>query len=217
VAIAYTNLGLVAERQERWDDASGYYTQALEIARGVGDERLVGIVLNNLAGVALIRDQGNEAVPAIEESIAHHRRLDDPLGEAGAQINLGAWFTDSHQPEAARSAFLTAVKLARGQGNVYILLRALAALALGEHRANQPEMAVRLHALARAARGDLPESVHSPRHLREIKRSLEQLRDTVDPAVFDRAWKEGASLSLDDLLATLGSGGRDESPEAKSS
>lgn len=205
-AIASTNLGLVAERRDDLELAAKQYTNALERARQIGDERLIGLILNNLAGVAILDNALEVARIAIDESIAHHRRLGSRLGEAAALINLGIWHLDSHQPEEARSRLLDSVRLLGHQGDVFNLLRALAGLAVCEQRHGEPRLAVQIHAFTEATCEGLSSPAHTPRDLRAIEESLETLRQSLDSELFGRAWDEGRSMDLSQLLGKVAPG-----------
>lgn len=87
--VALGNLGIVYQRQGRWDEALDCYKQSLVVFRELGDRKKEGNVLNNL-GVAY-RNQGHwdEAIDFYEQDLAICRELGDQHGEGQTLNNLG--------------------------------------------------------------------------------------------------------------------------------
>jgi predicted ATPase len=86
---ALMTAGILAEQQREPDVAVGIYTECLELRRALGDDAGVGATLNNLANVALNREDYERAQNLYEESLAMSRAVGDDEGIASALCNLG--------------------------------------------------------------------------------------------------------------------------------
>ncbi|MBP5991123.1 MAG: tetratricopeptide repeat protein [Piscinibacter sp.] len=76
IGTALTNLGIVAKKDGRYDDALSCYAQAIDIERELGHHMAVVRCLNNIAGVHMERNQWAEARPFMERGLRlceHHR------------------------------------------------------------------------------------------------------------------------------------------------
>ena len=79
----------LAHRQGRFDDAQRYADEALELYRQVGDEEGVQTALNNLAALAVARDDPHDARRLFEQSTELAAERGDRWGEALTGSNLG--------------------------------------------------------------------------------------------------------------------------------
>jgi tetratricopeptide (TPR) repeat protein len=93
VAVAYANLGMVLEDQERLPEAEAELAHAVEIARKALDpgDPTLGFLLNPLARVKKIRGSLDEAASLLEEALAIETQKLPPghSGIASANTNLG--------------------------------------------------------------------------------------------------------------------------------
>jgi predicted ATPase/DNA-binding SARP family transcriptional activator len=96
IGTALTNLGIVAKKDGRYDDALICYEQAIDIERELGHHMAVVRCLNNIAGVHMDRNQWAEARPFMERGfrLCEHHRLGTmtpylAFGLGAVQLELG--------------------------------------------------------------------------------------------------------------------------------
>ncbi len=122
VGAALINLGIVAKKEGRYDDALASYLQAIDIERELGHHMAVVRCLNNIAGVHMERNQWAQARPFMERGLqlCEHQRLDAmrpylAFGLGAVQLELGDLSTAEtrlHQAlDRARSAAIPVVAL----------------------------------------------------------------------------------------------------------
>jgi non-specific serine/threonine protein kinase len=111
------------------DRAENLYDEALSLARGIGDDELIGRTLTNLA--ITLRDRGrlDEATAAGAEAVALFRGLGhDQLLSIGL-LNLGAVRLDAGSEDEAGALFAECIELKRRLGDRFGVANALANLA----------------------------------------------------------------------------------------
>jgi tetratricopeptide (TPR) repeat protein len=93
------------------------YEEGLAYTREIGDRRLEGMVLNNLAGV--LRGQVDLAGSRkmLEGALSSFREIDDKGGVARSLDNIGIVLMDEGRPDAARKAFEQSLVICREIGN----------------------------------------------------------------------------------------------------
>ena len=93
VASTLNELGNVAMRQDRPEDAATYYQRMLDICRAVyhGKHYLIGIAESNLGSALLARQQYIRAEPLFRDAIALYTETQSPghLNVGIARIKLG--------------------------------------------------------------------------------------------------------------------------------
>lgn len=87
-ADALNAAGNLARDAARFDEAEQHYKTALDLRRELGDDRGVGIVVQNLGNVALERGDLDEAERLYRESLDIRRRVQDDWGTAMTLNNL---------------------------------------------------------------------------------------------------------------------------------
>lgn len=137
-ARAHDNLGRVARRSERFEEAEGHFRSALALQRELGETVAQAESLVNLAIVARKRDRHDEARAQLDESIALCRKASYWRGLAMALSQVGALRLGCCEFEEARAPMLEALEIDREIGNlrgVGLDLSWLGSLALttGEH------------------------------------------------------------------------------------
>ncbi|WP_329395534.1 AfsR/SARP family transcriptional regulator [Streptomyces melanogenes] len=81
---AYNDLGVIAQFEQRYDDAADHFDQALALARELG-HRSGGLTTTLNAALARIRGgRADEALPACDEALSALREMADPHGIAHA-------------------------------------------------------------------------------------------------------------------------------------
>src|SRR5205823_749115 len=79
--LTLNNLGIVWQRLGRWEEAIAAHEQALKIARQVKNRAEEGQMLNNLGNVYQSQRRWEEAIAAYERSLAIKRKFEDRMGE----------------------------------------------------------------------------------------------------------------------------------------
>ena len=143
---ALMSAGILAEQQGEPDVAVGIYTECLDLRRGLGDDVGVGATLNNLASVALNREDYETARRLYEESLGIARSAGDDEGVASALCNLGEIALVSRDYRGALPLFeesLTAAqKLEHAWGCALVLGNlGVVRIALGELQAGVASLA----------------------------------------------------------------------------
>jgi tetratricopeptide (TPR) repeat protein len=180
-------------------DAERWTRRALEIARQIGDGSRVGELLSNLSSVVMTRhdfEKGRElAVQAIEEVAAS-----PDLGvRAGAHHNLGTALFHLGASQSAAEQARESLRLYRAadelEGTGYALT--LIAAVASDHAA-QPRSA-RLLAAADGIRRKCGID-WQPLEGELFHLTMRRLRAELDEPSFGRAWEEGQSIPLRDVV-----------------
>jgi tetratricopeptide (TPR) repeat protein len=95
-------------REGRKREAEGFYVQAAELARSVGDQMALAHALRHLSDLALARGASAKAWQDASEAAVLYRQSDDTLGLANA-IRLKALSVDD--PEEAQACWHEACDL----------------------------------------------------------------------------------------------------------
>jgi DNA-binding SARP family transcriptional activator/Tfp pilus assembly protein PilF len=117
------NLGMVCI-QQRMDDATGYFDQALAIGRDTGDRRTEAQAANNLADAYIELGRPEDALEPLKRTLALQIEVGHRYGQGVTLNNLGEAYLDLGRPEEAidsieqaRSIFVE-IKTLRGEGYV---------------------------------------------------------------------------------------------------
>ncbi|MGE5802874.1 MAG: tetratricopeptide repeat protein, partial [Gemmatimonadota bacterium] len=91
VVEARHNLGIACRAQGRLDRALETATLAIEEAKRIGDQQLTAQTIAGLAEIHVARGEADLAMTAVDQAIATHRELKDPVREAeDLRIKAGA-------------------------------------------------------------------------------------------------------------------------------
>lgn len=107
--LARYGLGHRYMRMGRLDDAHSQITQALELARRVGNDFQLGNALINLGNFHLQRQSAEAAAAAYEEALSVFERLGDPTGRAACLASLGNVRQSLRDLDAARELYIRAI------------------------------------------------------------------------------------------------------------
>ena len=104
-ALALSNLGLVAQKQNAHGDAVELFQESLALQRKIGYELGVGLTLNNLSTVLLELDQLAEAEANLREVLQLAQKIQSaPLSLAGVLGMAELYARRDQWPDAARLA-----------------------------------------------------------------------------------------------------------------
>ena len=212
------NLGIIAIQQEDYTRAETLCQESLALAREAMNEPLISTVLNNLGVIA--GNQGNlaGAVPFYKESLAQYHALGDKDGVARAFINLGEIALKQNDYREAASLYHDGLTLARELGSKELIAYGLEGLA-GSISAQVPAstngptnsqefhpgsselmlLAARLWGAAQELRSSINAPL-TPADIAIYERQVAAARTRWDAAAFSRAWEEGRSIPLEQVI-----------------
>jgi non-specific serine/threonine protein kinase len=181
--------------------AESLYGQSLAIERELGDQRAIAIVLNNLGMVAAFhRGDYPTARGLHEEALVIRQELGDRWGIACSLANLGTTAFEQGEYASARALLTESLAIQRELADRLGIVGSLEALAALAFATGRPEAGARLG--GQAAR--LREEIGAPfppwerlRYDRQVASGRALLGNDV---VFDRAWEEGRSMTLEQAI-----------------
>jgi tetratricopeptide (TPR) repeat protein len=201
VAHAISNLADVARAQGEFAQARAFHAECLSILRELGDATGVAWSLNHQADIA--REQGDvqTARELYQQALEIFREQHLQPGIARCLVDLGGLVREQGDPRAAQSLYTQALAVFHELGETVETARVLEELALCAVAQGSWDRALRLAAAASALRGKLGSRL-PPARLAGLERSLAIARDHVGPTAAARAWMEGITLPLDDVVAS---------------
>ena len=144
VATILSNLGEIATRQERTDEAADYYERVVEIYRRLDDRDHLAVVAANTAEIRLLRGEPERALRLIADAVAQFR-LDHNLVQLAPTLYLQASaFAARGRNHEALTAFRESIQLSHTQGNAFDVAYSLEAIARIHLLAGDPRLALRL-------------------------------------------------------------------------
>ncbi len=202
VAMVMSNLGLVAERAGDRARARDFYTRSLAISRRLEDRRMIAILSNNLGAVDLVEGRLEEARARFEESLELVRELGDRWNAAHALHHLGMIAGQQQDLMEAEERFHESLTIYRELGDQPAVARLITQFAILAGLREQWCEAVERFAAAESIREQL-EAPLPPNHRREVDEHIAAVRAHLAPEVFDRVWRQGSGLSLDEAIAKV--------------
>ena len=101
VAMALSNLGVVAEGEGEYAKAAAFYTESLDLYREVGEKRGIALLACRLGGISRMRGDHGRAAALYDESLLLHRELGERLGISQDFEGIAAMHAAGGQPETA--------------------------------------------------------------------------------------------------------------------
>jgi predicted ATPase/transcriptional regulator with XRE-family HTH domain len=205
MTLAINGLGRVAEYQGDFDGARRLYEEALEIRTRIGHRWGVAGSLNNLGRAAMRQGNLDRAHPLLVESLSIFRETDDRSSTAMVLSNLALAALREHDHEQALGLFSESLRLSMEisykWGVPFCLIGyAEVACARGDGvRAARLLGAAERILSAIGARMDPIDRAQFERVTAEAKGLLSRER-------FTEAWREGASLSIEEAARYAGDG-----------
>jgi len=202
IAHSLNLLGVIALKQGDYERARTLQEESLALRRELGIRRDTAHSLLSLGHIARLQGDEAAAITLYEEALALSRAAEMNWGIAHALLNLG--HIRCHQADYAQADALYRQALAyfheRGDkvGMAYVL-EGLAGL-VGVQR--QSEAAARLWGAAEALRETIGAPL-PPADRVDYDRSVATVRAQGNEADFIRAWEEGRSAPLEEILSVL--------------
>ncbi|MFI1170075.1 AfsR/SARP family transcriptional regulator [Streptomyces melanogenes] len=112
---ACNDLGVIAQFEQRYDDAAAHFDQALALAREQG-QRSAELITTLNAALARIRGgRAAEALPSCEEALAALRTMADPHGVAHALCVRGQALHELNRPHEALDSYTECLKVCEAE------------------------------------------------------------------------------------------------------
>ncbi len=193
------NLGLAMQREGNFVRAIELYTESMSIAREVKDYYSMGITLVNLGDAYTSHGDYEKASECFDEAEKVYQNLGDRTGLADIkrgqgriEFNKGEY---GHAGELFSEACIIASEL-EVTGLTVIILEWIAFVA---QKMNEPIKAIRLLSAGESLRAQnrLP---RTPIICVDCDTYINTLRSTIDEAIFNTAWAEGNTMTLDQAV-----------------
>jgi predicted ATPase/class 3 adenylate cyclase len=180
--------------------ASALYEEAAALALRRGDRLELAITLYNLGHVARLQGDGQTAEDRFEESLAIFRELEDALGQAAVLQSLVEVASERNDHQRAFSLQRVSTRLLKEIQYVSGLISSLDAQAGLMARLGQPRVAARLWGAYRALGKEIGLERAHPLEAAARDELVASVRAALGDEVFEQAWAEGASMTLDEAV-----------------
>lgn len=190
-AACLNNLGNIATRDGRFDEADAYYNAGLTLARANHDWLTIGAFLGNLGEIARRRKQFSAAARHLQDALTIARQIGAQESLATNLLNLGEVTAQQGDLANAERYYRQALQLARDIGALPRALGALAGLAtlLVAHGDYTRAAAWALLALNHpASNTEVKDQAEPP---------LNAARRALSPSAFAEAEQQASALTLD--------------------
>lgn len=200
-AIALSNLGVVAEREEDLDRAGRLYEEAVLKSRRAGNLALAATGLSNLAWVDARRGDTERARARFDEALAIVRDLGDRWGEAIVHNSLGGLAENAGSYEEALRRYRTALEIMVELNDRVGVTMVLAGMATSTALAGgAPFEAARLLSALLAIREGM-NVAYSEAQWRELQGVFQRLERELGAERYGHAQAEGRRLDLSGAIA----------------
>ena len=198
-AYVQTNLALLALARGQYADAEPLLVECATLARSLNDAHLLAVNLGNLAVVIHARGDGDKACTLFEESLTLARDVGASFLISGVLSARGRAECRDGNLESAEASFVEGLTIAGDLTDPDAAAEALEGVAEVAAAKHAHERAARILGAAARLREEVGValSVHEER---EHKRVAAATRAALGDAAFDRAWREGGSMALDEAV-----------------
>lgn len=196
IASLLNNLGNVTREQGNLDQAARLQEESLVLLRQLSDTWATATVLTDLGEIERRRENYKRAGILHEESLKLYRMLGYAEGIATSLVSLGdlARYQEDHvQSEKLYKESLALFRELGDKVGITVCLQGLAELA---YLQAQPEHATRLFAQAEVTAYSIGTTILHYEHTTH-RATIDGLRATLDPGVFEGLWTTGQSMSLE--------------------
>jgi len=194
------NLGEIASNEGRIADARALLEEGLSIEQQQGNLGGIAASLGNLGSLSFATGQYAAARTLHEQSLAFGRRIGDRIGIATSLANLGHVAIEMDDHATARALHEESLAIQRQLGDWQGIASSLEGLATGISARGKPLVAASIWGLSARLREEyrspLP-GVDRPTHDRRVNAARAACGGD---AAFDRAWREGRSLTLEQAV-----------------
>ena len=181
------------------EQARARHEEALAIARTLNENWLMSFALNNLGEVARTQGQFAQARKYYEESEQLLSNTGDKGDMARFVHNLGYIAQHEEDFELAEKQFRKSLAMFRRLGNRRGIAECLAGLAGLRAQQGQTEWGATLLSAAESLL-TVTGSAWWPADRVEVERNREMLRSALGAESFEKAWKKGSEMTLDQAI-----------------
>ena len=195
---ALFNLAYIPAVARRFDEARPLFEDTLEIARELGDRRMIALASGSIAYTLLETDPAG-AIEMLEEQRTVARELGNRFWETDAVGSIGQAYRSMGELDAAEQQYREAIRMYAEDGHLPMLGAIIVALGALESSRGRHERALRLegagrHIMAEAGTGTLPEAM--------MIGDLETpAREAIGDEAVGRALAEGRAMDVDQAVA----------------
>jgi predicted ATPase/DNA-binding SARP family transcriptional activator len=181
------------------DRADAETERALEHARELGEDQVLGLCSDLAASLARRRGDLDEARTLVDDALRHYRATGYQEGEASVLSEAGRLALDVGDAGAAAHAFAQALELCRQMGHRAGLAAAIEGQARVLGMLGDASGAAALFGAAAALRRDIGAPLPAAERA-EQDRELLGLAERIERSTVDEALARGAAMSLDDIV-----------------
>ncbi|HSI48597.1 MAG TPA: tetratricopeptide repeat protein [Ideonella sp.] len=203
MASALSNLGGVVLELGDLAEARALQEESAALFRVLGDQGRLAQTLLNLGSTALAQEDWMAAQAALSEAVAIMRSLGDHHGVGNALGPLAVLATQRGEHAQARGMLLEALAIFGETGDPRETAELLEELAHVESLVTPDLRAARLWGAAEQLRTAAGTPLPRNELATHAKRVAAARLALADDAAFDRAWREGAAMSLAQALQAL--------------
>jgi predicted ATPase len=194
-----TNLALLALARGQYADAEPLLVECATLARSLGDVHSLAVNLGNLAIVVHARGATEETASLFKESLTFARDVGNSFLISEVIGARGRAECRDGNLESAEASLVESLTIAGDLTDPHAAVEALegfAELAVAKHAAKRAATILGAAARLREEMG-LPIPVHEER---EHKRMAAATREALGDDAFDRAWREGGAMELEEVV-----------------
>jgi len=195
-AFALNGLGTVTLHQGNLGLATDLHEEGLAFIREVGDPDGIAALLGNLGYDALLQARYHRAVELCEESLARYVDLASDHGIASMSGNLGRALLEAGNLARAGEVLRQAMDVGTRLGNKWYVAVALEGLATLAARRREWARSARLFGVLDTLTRSSAIALH-PFNEESNRHTLAMVRDHLGDAVFEDAWSNGVTCSLE--------------------
>ena len=194
-----TNIAVALVQSDQYAAAEPVLTECVKLARSLGDDHLVAVNLGNLAIAVYEQGDVDRAASLRGEALALARSVGDSFLVSESLNDQGRAEYRDGKLQSAAETFLESLILARQLADPVATIWALecfAELATAKHAHERATMILGAVATLREAIG----LRNPPREEHKHKRVTAAARAALGDAAFDRTWRGGGEMSLDEAV-----------------
>ena len=194
------NLAHIATKQGDFETARTTYETIFEAFRSAGDNRGMAVALNGLGDVAAALKNHARGRELYQRSLTLFREADDPWGAAAVLRDLGNLACREGDRPGACEFYKQALSIFQKIGHRRGMPLVLQHLARCASEMGEPVSALVLASAAAAMREKLGISI-SPAERVELDQTIHGACDQLPAAEQSKAWAEGRSITVEQVLA----------------
>jgi predicted ATPase/DNA-binding XRE family transcriptional regulator len=200
--ITGNRLGSLLHRTGDFAGAARAFSDALRVSRDLGVPEFLAFE-QELLGRALVDwGKADEAIPYLEDALRTYRELDEQDDIAVILHNLADAYALQGETREAMSMYREGLMTAAAINHTVTIVDCLDGVARLLARGHETELAARMMSAASACRS--AHDLEAPLlYRRSSAREMDHLRSTLGLTHFERAWRDGQAMTLNDAIACV--------------